>query len=129
MDDTADRRPVVLGDIEAACVELGFKMSCDPRTGSLLRTLATSKPGARILELGTGTGVSAAWLPSGMSEGSSLLTVENDERLCAVAEQALGADERVRIVHGDASRLGGPHQVTAFGPSRACLGHRSVASP
>ncbi|QNP75529.1 class I SAM-dependent methyltransferase [Streptomyces roseirectus] len=80
-------------------------MSCDPRTGALLRTLAASKPGGRVLELGTGAGMSAAWLLDGMTADSTLLTVEHDEALVAVARRHLAHDARLRSVHGDAGEL------------------------
>ncbi|MFI6985195.1 phosphotransferase [Embleya sp. NPDC050154] len=86
--------------VNAAVVQVWGREPLEPAqvakvAGSLLRTLAASKPSARILELGTGAGASAAWLLSGMSRDGSLLTVESDDRLCAVAEQALGGDERM----------------------------------
>jgi predicted O-methyltransferase YrrM len=53
-------------------------MASEPRTGSLLRTLAAAKPKGRFLELGTGTGIATAWLPAGMDAGSMLTTVDTD---------------------------------------------------
>ena len=51
-------------------------MASDPQTGSFLRALAASKPAANLLELGTGTGLSAAWLLDGMDATSQLDSVE-----------------------------------------------------
>ena len=58
-----------------------FPMSCDDETGSLLRALAATKPLGTILELGTGVGVSAAWLLDGLASGTRLVTVEKDRQL------------------------------------------------
>jgi predicted O-methyltransferase YrrM len=91
--------------IAASCAALDFRMSCTAQTGALLRTLAAAKPGGRVLELGTGAGMSTAWLLSGMSRDSTLVTVESDPRVAAVARAALGADERVELVEGDAGEL------------------------
>ena len=35
--------------------KMGFDMASEPKTGSLLRALAASKPNGKFLELGTGT--------------------------------------------------------------------------
>jgi predicted O-methyltransferase YrrM len=93
--------PAVLPSIEADTEALGFRMGSDRRTGSLLRVLAASRPGGKLLELGTGTGLSAAWLLDGMDRGSSLVTVDNDEVCLAVARRHLGHDPRVRMLQAD----------------------------
>ena len=79
----------------------GFTMASDPLTCSLLRTLAASKPSARYLELGSGTGLSTAWLLDGMDTESRLTTVDNDESLLAILERNLGTDPRLKIVCAD----------------------------
>lgn len=68
----------MLKAIAADTARLGFIMASEPKTGSLLRLLAASKPAARILEIGTGTGISAAWLLDGMDDTASLVSIEND---------------------------------------------------
>ncbi len=70
-------------------------MASERQTGSLLRTLAASKPGGRFLELGTGTGVGTAWLLAGMDAGSRLDSVESDSQVLVVAQRHLGHDQRV----------------------------------
>lgn len=77
--------------------EIGFQMVSEPLVGSLLRTLAMSKPSGRFLELGTGTGVSTAWILNGMDSQSRLLTIENDAALVAIAQEHLGKDSRVEF--------------------------------
>jgi predicted O-methyltransferase YrrM len=103
MDDTSNLWPpaalaAILRDTEA----VGFGMASDLATGSLLRVLAASKPAGRFLELGTGTGVSAAWILDGMDESSTLLTVDNDESVVSVARRHLRNDPRItfRVMPG-----------------------------
>jgi len=74
---------------------MGFAMASEPQTGSLLRTLAASKPHGRFLELGTGTGVGTAWLLDGMDPRSRLESVDSDAAVQAVARRHLGDDPRV----------------------------------
>ena len=76
-------------------------MASDPLTCSLLRTLAVTKPSARFLELGSGTGLSTAWLLDGMDSGSHLTTVDNDEALLTILKRHLGADLRLSVVCAD----------------------------
>ena len=51
-------------------------MASEDRTGALLEVLAASKPGGRLLELGTGTGIGTSWLLSGMDEAATLVSVD-----------------------------------------------------
>jgi predicted O-methyltransferase YrrM len=68
----------------------------------MLRSLAASKPAGKFLELGTGTGLSTSWILDGMDLKSSLVTIDNNPELVAVADQYLGSDKRLSIVHADA---------------------------
>jgi predicted O-methyltransferase YrrM len=81
----------------------GFTMVSEPLTGLLLRTLAASKPRGRFLELGGGTGAATSWILDGMDAASSLVTVESDPELLAVARRHLGPDPRVTFVRDDAA--------------------------
>jgi predicted O-methyltransferase YrrM len=80
---------------------LDFKMSSDVHTCSLLRTLAVSKPSARFLELGTGTGLSTSWILDGMSADSTLTSIDNDSKCMEVATRFLGDDPRLDLVTAD----------------------------
>ncbi|MDB5044601.1 MAG: cytidine/deoxycytidylate deaminase/NUDIX/methyltransferase protein, partial [Deinococcus sp.] len=92
----------------AEAARLNFDRYCSLDTGRLLRTLAASRPGARLAELGSGTG--AAWLLAGLSVGAHLLTVETDPERAAVAREVLKGDARVTALHGDW------REVLAHGP-------------
>ena len=93
--------PRMLPAIAAATAAAGFSMASDIKVGALLRTLATGKPGGVLLELGTGTGLSTVWLLDGMDRATTLVTVDNDGSVQAIAQHHLGADARVRFHCGD----------------------------
>jgi predicted O-methyltransferase YrrM len=95
--------PAKLQEILDRTATLGFTMPSEARTGALLRTLAAAKPGGRLLELGTGTGLSTAWLLDGMDRGTRLTTVDVDPQWQAVARDVLGDDPRLEIVTDNAA--------------------------
>jgi len=95
------RIPEEYEKIREATVELQFTMASDVYTGSLLKTLAASKPGGRFLELGTGTGLATAWIVAGLDKKSSLLTIENNALLVDVAKKYIN-DNRVEFILADA---------------------------
>ena len=101
--NTLTSEPQGLPGILKETHELGFDMASDRACGSLLRTLAASKPAGQFLELGTGTGLSTAWLLDGMDGRSRLVSVDNDAVVQEVAKRLLGADSRVQFVTGEAS--------------------------
>jgi len=106
MNDTVDLgRPAALDAIERDTTTVGFTMISESRTGALLRTLAASKPGGALLELGTGTGASTAWILDGMDSGSTLLTVDGEARFLEIAQRHLGHDRRVTFRVGDGASL------------------------
>ncbi|WP_425995765.1 O-methyltransferase [Caulobacter sp. DWR1-3-2b1] len=87
--------------IGARTAALGFDMPSEADAGAMLRLLATSKPGGLFLELGTGTGLATAALVAGMDAAASLVSIDNDARVQAVAREALGQDPRVTFVVAD----------------------------
>jgi predicted O-methyltransferase YrrM len=104
MNDLAGLRlPPAADAIYSESRARNFAMVSEPLTGVLLRTLAAAKPGGRFLELGTGTGAATAWIRDGMDATSSLVSVETDSELLAVAQAHLGADSRITFVHADAA--------------------------
>lgn len=80
-----------------------FKLSSEPRTGALLRTLAASKPGGRILEVGGAVGVGSGWLLAGMDSGARLTVLEIHVRISAVCRKILEADKRAQVITADAT--------------------------
>ncbi len=95
------RSPNRLTEIVERTNALGFDMASDPRTGSLLRTLAACKPNGRFLELGTGTGIATAWLLDGMDASSNLTSVDTDARVQDVARTFLGDEKRLILILED----------------------------
>jgi len=104
-DHEISRKPKVLEAIYKETKELGFAMASEPTTGALLAALAASKPGGRLLELGTGTGLGTAWLLTGMDAGARLDTVDIDANVVAVARRHLAADSRVTFHIMDAAEF------------------------
>ena len=96
-DDVFSPEPPALAGILRDGARIGFRLASEPRTGSLLGVLAASKPGGRLLELGTGTGVATAWLLAGMDAATRLETVDSDPSVVEVARTHLGGDPRVRF--------------------------------
>ena len=104
-DSEVSRPPWAVASILAETDRLGFKMTSDPRVGSLLAALVAAKPGGRFLELGTGTGHATAWLLAGMDEASTLETVDTDATVVATAQKYLGTDPRVAFRVLDAAEF------------------------
>lgn len=100
-EDIAQALPKAYLEIDAATKMSGFTMASEVLTCSLLRTLAASKPGAKFLELGTGTGLSTAWILDGMDAHSSLISIDHDARFLEIAQRFLGEDSRLNLVLTD----------------------------
>ncbi|MGB7264056.1 MAG: class I SAM-dependent methyltransferase [Terracidiphilus sp.] len=96
------QEPAAMAEILAETAKLDFTMASEPKTGALLRVLAASKPGGRLLELGTGTGVGTAWLLSGMDAASTLVSVDTNFSFQSAARRILGNDSRLSLVLEDA---------------------------
>lgn len=100
-EDIHQQFPKAYTGIGKATEACGFTMASDVLTCSLLRTLAASKPSGKFLELGTGTGLSTAWILDGMDTGSALISVDNDPAVLDVASKFLGDDKRLNLVQAD----------------------------
>lgn len=90
--------PKAYNTINEATKLSGFTMASDVLTCSLLRTLASSKPAGKFLELGTGTGLSTSWILDGMDERSILTSIDNDPKFLEIAQSSLGNDKRLHLV-------------------------------
>lgn len=90
--------PATYLKIKEATEISGFTMASDTLTCSLLRTLAGSKPASKFLELGTGTGLSTAWILDGMDDESSLISIDNDSNFLEIAKTCLGNDQRLQLI-------------------------------
>ena len=101
MDDTVFTNiPAQYESILEATKRLSFSMASDLQTGSLLKTLVASKPSARILELGTGSGLATSWIFEGMDANATLITIDNNELLQGIAKQHL-QDDRIQFIYAD----------------------------
>ncbi len=94
--------PSAFHDIEREAAQIGFGMSSEPLTGRLLRALAASKPGGRLLEIGTGAGIVTCWLLDGMDGSAKLTTIDQDARVSAIARKYLDGDARITFIIGNA---------------------------
>lgn len=101
IDSTDLKLPNVLQGITSTTEDLELTMGSELRFGSLLRTLAASMLGRRVLQLGTGSGILTAWLLDGMAADGELIGIEPDRQLAAVASRFLSRDGRLRLLPGD----------------------------
>ncbi len=93
--------PKIHSEIERKSEEIGFSMPSDLYVGTLLKTLISSKPKGRFLELGTGIGLSLSWMIDGMNPDSKLISVDNDPKLISIVRQYFGSDDRLTLVCQD----------------------------
>lgn len=98
MKDTIIWVPENYGKIHEESAAINFSMPSDLQTGSLLRTLVSSKPNGSFLELGTGTGLSLSWIVEAMDKQSSVISIDNNQSFVEIAKRFFNADDRVSIV-------------------------------
>lgn len=79
----------------------GFAQASLPETGELLRVLATTVADGVLAEIGTGAGVGAAWLTSGMQPAARLVTIELDATLAQAARELFATRSNVTVEQGD----------------------------
>jgi predicted O-methyltransferase YrrM len=87
-----------------------FTESCTHEVGRLLYTLAAHCNHGTVAEIGTGYGVGAAWIASGLPPSASLVTVEIDEAKAAAARSLFSSYPNVLVLHGDW------HEILAYAP-------------
>lgn len=95
--------PPAYEQIKKETEAIGFSMASDVQTGSLLSTLVASKSNGRILELGTGTGLSLAWIVAGMDANSIVTTIDNNPIYTGIAKKYFGDHPGVAIIEADAA--------------------------
>src|SRR4028118_931857 len=100
-EDIRQSYPSAYLSIQKATQDSGFTMASEVLTGSLLRTLAAAKPAGRFLELGTGTGLSTAWILDGMDNESTLISIDHATQFLSIAGHFLGNDKRLNLIHSD----------------------------
>jgi len=82
----------------------GFITSTRHETGRLLAALAASRSGT-LAELGTGCGVGSAWLHSGATRRTEIVTAELDPELAEDVQAIFSAAPNVRVIAGDWSAI------------------------
>ena len=105
MKDIVKIFPVTFEEILKDTNNVGFDQLSDPLLGSFLSTLSATKRSGHFLELGTGSGISTAWILHGMDSCSSLTTIDSDESLVSIAKKHLGKDDRVKFIVGEGEEL------------------------
>lgn len=107
-------QPDAYAKIEEATKAANFTMASDIYTCSLLKTLASSKPNGKFLELGTGSGLSTSWILAGMNPGSHLISIDNDPTLLGIAAKHLGTDTRLTLLLSDGGEWISHHRHQKF---------------
>jgi predicted O-methyltransferase YrrM len=101
--------PPLVARAQAAARALGFESSCRHGDGMLLHVLAARRGVERVAEIGTGTGVGAAWLASALPPGVVLCTAEPVPERAAAARALFADDPDVRVLEGDWRAVLPPH--------------------
>ncbi|KAB7530850.1 methyltransferase domain-containing protein [Flagellimonas olearia] len=106
--------PVNYPALLAKSKEMGFSMSSDMGVGSLLRTLVASKSNGNFLELGTGVGLSLAWMVQGMDKDSHVISVDNEAGLIQIAKAFFQDEPRLELVCADGGEWLESYQGDSF---------------
>lgn len=101
-DEPISIPPLVLKG-EAIAERGQWRLSSEHRTGALLRTLAASKPGGLILEVGSGLGVGSSWLLDGMDPAARLIGLEVHAKVAGICRSLLAGDSRAEVITTDAN--------------------------
>nr|WP_299385438.1 class I SAM-dependent methyltransferase [Allomuricauda sp.] len=93
--------PTVYPALLTKSKEIGFTMPSDQYIGTLLKTLVASKPSGNFLELGTGMGLSLAWMLKGMDSDSRVVSIDNNKELIDIAADFFSKEERLQLICAD----------------------------
>lgn len=85
----------------ACAEEMGFTSSCTVEVGRLLRVLASQITDGVIGEIGSGCGVSTAWLASGLLPGAPLVTIEHDLTKGVAVSAIMAGIPNVHVLRGN----------------------------
>lgn len=89
-------------------IELGIP-AVSPSLGAALRMLAAMTQARAIVEIGTGTGVTALWMLQGLREDGQLTSIDDEGEHQRVAREILEADDaphaRVRLIAGKPAEI------------------------
>lgn len=106
--------PSVYPKLLAKSNQLGFTMASDKHLGALLNTLMASKPAGNFLELGTGLGLSLAWMLEGMDKDSTLISIDNNEEFIQIAKDFFDKEKRIDLVCADGGEWLSTYKGKAF---------------
>ena len=102
LNDENIKLPEFYTRINEASRKIEFSMPSDLKTGALLRSLSASKPGGRLLELGTGTGLSLSWMAEGADQNAVIISIDNSEKYQQIAKDIFEGDQRISLICTDA---------------------------
>lgn len=93
--------PVMVRAARIAAERHGFHNACTDEVGRLLQVLAGQHPGQLIGELGAGYGVGTAWIASGLTPGTRLLTIDNNPDAVEAIHRQFGDHGSIEVLEGD----------------------------
>jgi predicted O-methyltransferase YrrM len=99
--ESVERAPPLVRRATELADRLGFARSCEPEVGRLLHVLAAQRGRTRVGEIGTGTGVGAAWIVSALPPEVPFVTVELHPERAAASASLFAQDTHVRVLAGD----------------------------
>ena len=126
--------PPLVARAEELSARLGFTRSCEPEVGRLLHVLAAQRGRLRVGEIGTGTGVGAAWIASALRPEVPFFTAELDPKRAAAAAALFGEDENLHVLEGDWREVLAPEApfdllFVDSGPSKADAALPGLVAP
>ena len=99
--ENTNQAPEIFEELIKKAQEINFNMGTDYLVGELLQTLVASKPNGHFLELGTGMGLSTAWICEGMCAESKLISLDNDPELMSIVTDVFETETRIKLITTD----------------------------
>ncbi len=93
--------PVMVRAARIAAERHGFANACTDEVGRLLQVLAGQHPDQLIGEIGAGYGVGTAWIASGLTPGTRLLTIDHNPKAVEAIRQQFGDHGSIDVLEGD----------------------------